>query len=160
MTTPSTRTLARRYRLHHSQISAYALTHHVTPLRAARLLALQRARRPRLTIDALEALADAVMADMAGNDEIAKFELTLRRRPVLTQPLFLEHSMTYTPPALHVPGLPAHPHALLTWELTPILQTLAAAGIRHVGLTVTEALQLLHQRGISSELPRFQEAQA
>lgn len=40
----STRSIARRYGLHHGDVATLALAQHATPLRAARLLALQRAR--------------------------------------------------------------------------------------------------------------------
>lgn len=40
----STRSIARRYGLHHGDVATLALAQHVTPLRAARLLVLQRAR--------------------------------------------------------------------------------------------------------------------
>lgn len=40
----STRSIARRYGLHHGDVTTRAMTHHVTPLRAARQLALERAR--------------------------------------------------------------------------------------------------------------------
>lgn len=62
--TRSTRSIARRYGLPHSDVTALALAHHVTPLRAARLLALQRARTRPLAWAAQE-VRDMIAATAA-----------------------------------------------------------------------------------------------